>query len=73
MQLKIISDTRKHIGKKLLYIDLIKEIILKNSKMRAGVSNAMKGDIGLLTVRKIREKKREEIKKGKPFTLIKKI
>jgi hypothetical protein len=71
MQLKIISDTRKHIGKKLLYIDLIKEIILKNSKMRAGVSNAMKGDIGLLTVRKIREKKREEIKKGKPFTLIK--
>ena len=73
MQLKIISDTRKHIGKKLLYIDLIKEIILKNSKMRAGVSNAMKGDIGLLTARKIREKKREEIKKGKPFTLIKKI
>jgi hypothetical protein len=73
MRSKIISNTRKLIGKKIIYIDLIREIISKSSKMKAGVSSVMKEATGHSTVRKIREKKREEKKKGKPISLINKI
>jgi hypothetical protein len=73
MQLKIISDTRNHISKKLNYKDLIRGIILKISKMRVGVSSITKEDIGLSTVRKIRKKKREEKKKGSLYSIINKI